>query len=89
MHLTDRRRRDRNRVERGEQRLQRRVQLGFDHLPSLLERERRYRVLQQREFSRDILGHEIGASREQLAELDEGRPELVQELTQVPSQGGI
>ena len=90
MHLTDRCRRDRHRVETDANRsLDRSVQFGFDHLPNLLERERRYRVLQQRQFGGDILGHQIGASREQLTELDEGRAELVQELSQVPAQGGI
>ena len=83
MYLTDRGRRNRDRVERREQRLQRRIEFALDHRAVLFEREWRDRVLKQAQLGRDIRGNKVGPRRQQLPELDEGRAELVEQLAQV------
>ena len=85
VHLADRGGRHRHRVEGGEQVADLAVQLLADHLLHLLVGEGRDRVLQQAQLADDLGRHQVGADREQLAELDEGRAQLVQHLAQVPA----
>ncbi len=49
----------------------------------LLERERPDVVLEAAELDDDVRRHDVRPSREELAELDEGRPELVEQLAQM------
>ena len=53
-----------------------------------LERDRRDVVLELAELDDDVRRHQVGARREQLAELDERRPELVEHLAQPPPAVG-
>ena len=85
VHLADRGGRHRHRVEGGEQVADLAVQLLADHLLHLLVGEGRDRVLQQAQLADDLGRHQVGADREQLAELDEGRAQLVEHLAQVPA----
>ena len=88
VHLADRRRRDRRLAELEERLLERQSQLLLDHLAHLRERERRHVVLEAAELGDDVRGDDIRPRREQLAELDERRTELVEHLAQVPSTLG-
>ena len=54
----------------------------------LLERDRRDVVLELAQLGDDVRWHQVGAGREQLAELDERRPELVEHLPQPPPAFG-
>ena len=78
MDLGDRSRRDGGVVERGEQRLDRPCELGLDQRPRLGTRERWELILQAGEIGCDLLAEEIGSGRQQLAELDEARPQLAE-----------
>ena len=83
MHLADRRGGDRRRVEVEERALERQAELALDDLLDLLERERPDVVLQPAQLGDDVRRHDVGPRREQLAELHERRPELVEHLAQV------
>ena len=85
--LADRRRRDGLRVELEEQPLERVAELLLDHALRLLERERAHVVLERAQLGDDVGRHDVRARREQLAELDERRPELVEQLAQVLAAG--
>jgi len=85
MHLPDRRGSERLRIEVGEQPLDRLTELLLDRLLDLRVRERPHVVLQAAQLGDDVRRHDVGARREQLAELDERRPELVEHLAQVPA----
>ena len=83
MHLADRRGRDRRGLEVEEQPLERVAELLLDHALGLLERERPHVVLQPAQLDDDVGRHDVGPRREELPELDERRPELVEHLAQV------
>ena len=83
VHLPDRRGCDRRRVEGAERALERQAELGLDDLLDLLERERPHVVLQRAKLGDDVRRHDVGPRRENLAELHERRPELVEHLAQV------
>ncbi len=83
MHLADRRCGDRLVVELEEEALDRLTELLQDDALDLLVRERAHVVLEAAELRDDVRREHVGAHREQLAELDEGRAELVEELAEV------
>ena len=59
-----------------EQLARRTAQLAFDSRPRRPAFERRQAVLQVREVGRQLLAQEVGAGREELAQLDEARPQI-------------
>ena len=83
VHLADRRRRDRRRIEVEEEALDRVAEIFLDHALGLLERERPHVVLEAAQLGDDVRRHDVGTRREQLPELHERRAELVEELTQM------
>ena len=74
--------------KREERLLDREPQLLLDHPPHVGERDRRHVVLQLAQLGDDVRRHHVGAGREELAELDERRPELVEHLAQAPAAVG-
>ena len=82
MHLGDRGGGDRLIVEAGEQRVDRLAELGLDDAPGLGAGESRQMVLQLRQVGRDLFAQKVGARRQGLAELDEGRTHLLQRRRQ-------
>jgi hypothetical protein len=78
VHLRDRPGRERLRVDLGEDVLPRDAELLLHHGHDLGLRERRDAILERRQLVHDLLREEVGARREDLAELREGRPELLQ-----------
>ena len=84
VHLRHGRRGDRLRVERGEVRLERTGEVALDDLADPVERERRHLVPERRELADDRCRQEVGARGRDLADLDEGRPELVTDRDQRP-----
>ena len=88
VHLADRRGGDRHLVEREERLLERQAHLLLDHPPHVGERDRRHVVLQAAELGDDVGRHHVGPGGEELAELDEGRAELVEHLAQAPAAVG-
>ena len=83
MHLADGGRGDGALVELQEKPLDRVAEVFLEHALDLLERDRANVVLQRSQLGDDVRRHDVGARREQLAELDEGRAELVEHLAQV------
>ena len=77
MHLRDRGRGDR-RAERRVGLRQRLAERGDDHRLGLGLRERRHLVLQRFQIARQRHADDVGPRRQELAELDVGRPELGQ-----------
>ena len=69
-------------VEAGEQRVDRLAELGLDDAPGLGAGEGRQVVLQSRQVGGDLLAQKVGAGRQRLAELDEGRAHLLQRRRQ-------
>ena len=88
VHLADRRSRDRHRLELDEQPLERVPQLLADDPLDVLERKRPHVVLQRAQLDDDVGRHDVGPRREELPELHERRPELVEDLAQVLAAGG-
>src|SRR6266567_4483499 len=84
MDLADRGRRGWLLVELEEGLLDRQAELLLNYAPDVGERNRPDVVLQLLELDHDVGRDDVRASREQLAELDEGRPQLVQHLPQPP-----
>ena len=82
VHLADRRRRERREVELEERPIHAQVELGLDGVADLLERDRRRVVLQAAELGDDVRRDDVGPGREELAELHEGRAELVEHHAQ-------
>ena len=82
MHLGDRGSGNRRVVEAGEQRVERLAELGLDDSPGFGAGEGRQVVLQLRQVGSDPFAQEIGAGRQGLAELDEGRAHLLQRRRQ-------
>ena len=85
MHLADRRRRDGLLLEVEERPLDRQAELRLDDPLDVLDRERRHLVLELPELGDHVRRDEVGTRREQLPELDERRPELVEHLAQPPA----
>ena len=65
-----------------EQRVDRLAELALDDAPGLGAGKGRQMVLQPREVGGDLFAQQIGAGRQRLAELDEGRPHLLQRRRQ-------
>ena len=86
VHLADRRRRDRHRVERREELVDRRPQVLLDHPFDVGVRERPHVVLELAQLRDDLGRDDVGPRREELAELHERRPELVERLPQVTAE---
>ena len=84
MHLADRRGRERLLVELGEQPLDRLAELRADRALDVRERERAHVVLEPAQLGDDVGRNDVGPRREQLPELHERRPELVEHLAQMP-----
>ena len=83
VHLADRGRRDRLGSNSRNSALDRQPELPRDDQLDLLERERRDVVLEAAQLGDDVRRDDVGPRREQLPELDERRPELVEHLAQV------
>ena len=66
-----------------EQPLDRLPELLANRALDVLERERPHVVLERAELADDVRRNDVGPGREQLAELDERRAELVEQLAQV------
>ncbi len=70
--------------------LDRQAELLLDDLCDLVERHRGDVVLELAQLLDDVGGHQVGPRREELAELDERRPELVEHLAQpAPAVGEL
>jgi hypothetical protein len=92
MHLGDRGRRDRRVVEAGEEGLERASELRLDGPSRLRAGERRQPVLQIRQVGRQLLADQVGARRQELAQLDEARSQFGQcpgQLLPGPSLGPV
>ncbi len=91
MHLSDRSGRQRLLVEAAEHVTDARAELFFDQLDRQLLIERRHAVLQQHQFVGDVLGQQIAPCRQQLPELDENRPQVLERQTKAyaPAQLGF
>src|SRR5206468_2108775 len=63
--------------------LDREAKVFLDDALDLVVREGTHVVLEAAELGDDVRGQDVGAHREQLAELDEGRTELVEQLAEV------
>src|SRR5439155_10863362 len=70
-------------LELDEELLERQAELFSDHLLDIRERERTNVVLEAAKLRDDVRRQDVRPGREQLAELDERRPELVEHLAQV------
>src|SRR5215212_5462560 len=80
--LPDARRAERHRVERGEQLIDGSLELPLDYLLGKPWRHRRGRVLQLLELGEYSFRKYVRACREDLPELDEGRPQIVESAPQ-------
>ena len=80
MDLADRGRGDRSRVELGEELLDAQLELLADNALDVVVRDRADVVLELLQLDHDVGRDDVGAGREELAELDEGRAELVEHL---------
>ena len=88
VHLADGRGGDRLLDELDEEPLDRLAQLLRDHLLDLGERERADVVLELPQLDDDVRRHDVRSRRQELAELHERRPELVERLAQAPTALG-
>ena len=86
--LADRGGGDRLTVELEEEALDREREVFLDHALDVLVREGPHVVLEPAELGDDVGRQDVRPHREQLAELDEGRAELVEELAEVPAPLG-
>ena len=82
VHLSDRRRRERREVELEECAIHAQIELRLDDVAHLLERDRRRVILEAAELGDDVRRDDVGTRREELPELDERRPELVEHRAQ-------
>jgi hypothetical protein len=80
VHLADRRRGDRTLLELQEELVERQLELALDRPLDVLERERTDVVLEGAQLGDDVRRDDVRPGREQLAELDERRSELVEHL---------
>ncbi len=83
VHLSDRRCRNRHRVEIEEEAFDRVPQLLLDHALRLFERERTHVVLERPQLDDQVVRDDVGPHGQKLSELHERRPELLQHLPQV------
>ena len=81
--LADRGGGDRGLVEFGEELLDRELEVFSDDALDVFVGERAHVVLEGLQLGQDVRRDDVGAGREELAELDERRAELVQHLPQV------
>ena len=88
VHLADRGRGDRRLLEAQERALEGEPEIDLHDLLDLLEGNRRDVVLELAQLDDDVRRHEVRAGRQQLPELDERRPELVEHLAQAPPAFG-
>ena len=84
VHLPDRRGCHRHDVELEECPLHGEVKVGLEDVANLVEANRARRVLKAAQLGDDVWRHDVRAGREQLPELHERRPELVEHLAQAP-----
>ena len=89
MHLPDRGGRHRQLVELEEEPADRLLQILGDHPLDIGERERRHVVLEAPQLDDDVLRDDVGSCGEELPELDERRPELVEHLAEMASADGV
>ncbi|MNH95197.1 hypothetical protein D3C73_478320 [compost metagenome] len=82
MHLRHRSRGQRFDIETAEHVADFLAQLFFDQLDRHLRVEWRYAVLQLHQFVGDVLGQQVAASGQDLPELDEDRPQVLQRQAQ-------
>ncbi len=82
VHLPDRGRREGREVELEEGSVHAQLELGLHGVPYLLERDGRRCILQPPQLDDDVRWHDVRPGGEQLAELDEGRAELVEHQPQ-------
>ena len=87
VHLRDRRRRQRRGVEMLEGFADVLAERGFDDPARGFAVEGRHPVLQQRQLGRDVRRHQVAAGRQDLPELDEDRPQLLQREAQAHAAG--
>src|SRR5690606_24487696 len=73
----------------GEYRFDRHAQLFFDTLACLIGGEGRYLVLQEGQFDGDVVGQQIAAGRQDLAELDEHRAQAFQGQAQAQAAAQV
>ena len=85
VHLPDRRRCHRHDVELEERPLHGQVELGLEDVANVVEAHRSRRVLEAAKLRDDVGRHDVRPRREQLPELHERRPELVEHLAEPPS----
>ena len=83
VHLADRRGGQRLAVELEEEALDREAEVFEDDALDLFVRERAHVVLEAAQLGDDVRRQDVWTHREQLAELDEGRAELVEELAEM------
>ena len=88
VNLADRRRGERLGLELEEEPLDRLPELFSDHTLDLGERDRPHVVLEPAQLGDDVRRDDVGSRREQLAELDERRAELVEHFAQMPATRG-
>ena len=88
VHLADRRCGERHLVELDEEPLDRLIELLADRALDIRVRERAHVVLKPAQLGDDVRRHDVRPRREQLPELDERRPELVEHLAQVTAARG-
>ena len=84
MDLSDRGRRERRLLELNEEPLDRLVELLLDRSLDVRERKWTDVVLQAAQLGDDVRRDNIRARGEELPELDEGRPQLVEHVAEVP-----
>ena len=82
VHLRHRRRGQGLDVEAAEHLADLLAQLFFDQRHRLLRIERRHAVLQQHQLVGDVFGQQVAAGGEDLPELDEDRPQILQRQAQ-------
>ncbi len=82
MHLGDRSRGQWLYVETAEHFADLGAELIFDQCHGFFRVERRHAVLQQHQLVGDVGGQQVAAGGQQLAELDEDRPQVLQRQTQ-------
>src|SRR6185295_7582182 len=75
-------------LELEEEALDRVAEVLDDHALRLLERKRTDVVLEPAQLRDDVRRHDVRTRREQLPELHEGRPELVEQLAEMPAPLG-
>ncbi len=89
MHLRDRGRGDRRAFETGVDLAERPAKTLLDFGNGLIGWKRWHAVLQQRQFGGDVVGQQVTAGGQHLAELDEDRAERFERLAQARATRGV